>query len=40
MKASEISLMPAIFHTQINPQDATKLIAFLRMSFAGNPKNQ
>ena len=28
------------FHTQINPQDATNLIAFLRMAFAVKPKNQ
>ena len=40
MKASELSLMPANFHTQINPQDATNLIAFLRMAFAVKPKNQ
>ena len=40
MTASELSLMPANFHTQINPQDATNLIAFLRMAFAVKPKNQ
>jgi putative membrane-bound dehydrogenase-like protein len=40
MTASELSLMPANLHTQINPQDATDLIAFLRMTFAGKPKSQ
>ena len=40
MTASELSLMPANLHTQINPQDATNLIAFLRMAFAVKPKSQ
>ena len=40
MTASELSLMPANLHAQINPQDAADLIAFLRMTFAGNPKSQ
>ena len=40
MTASELSLMPANLHAQINPQDATNLIAFLRMTFAGKPKSQ
>ena len=40
MTASELSLMPANLHAQISPQDATDLIAFLRMTFAGKPKGQ
>jgi putative membrane-bound dehydrogenase-like protein len=40
MTASELSLMPANLHTQIKPQDATDLIAFLRMTFAVKPKTQ
>ena len=40
MTASELSLMPATLHAQISPQDATDLIAFLRMTFAGKPKGQ
>jgi len=40
MTASELSLMPANLHAQINPQDATNLIAFLRTAFAVKPKSQ
>jgi hypothetical protein len=40
MTASELSLMPANLHAQINPQDTTDLIAFLRMTFAVKPKTQ
>ena len=40
MTASELSLMPANLHEQINPQDATNLIGFLRSAFAGKPKEQ
>ena len=40
MTASEMSLMPANLHAQMSPQDVADLIAFLRMTFAGNPKSQ
>ncbi|HCQ38548.1 MAG TPA: hypothetical protein DIV39_05285 [Verrucomicrobiales bacterium] len=40
MTASELSLMPTDLHTQINPQDTTDLIAFLRAAFIGKPKSQ
>lgn len=32
IKASNVSLMPANFHQQINPHEATDLIAYLRQT--------
>ncbi|MBJ06478.1 MAG: hypothetical protein CMO40_05070 [Verrucomicrobiaceae bacterium] len=40
MVASDLSLMPANLHEQINPQDATDLIGFLRKAFAGKSESQ
>ena len=36
MTASEVSLMPANFHTSINPQNMASLIEFLRKSFTAD----